>query len=390
MGKNKKKIICFVILSRANYSSIKSVMQEVKKSKNLIFKLIVGASAIIDKYGSVSEFIEKEGFKIDYKINNLIEDNKTTGMVKTTGMGLVEISTVFEKLQPNIVFTVGDRYETIATAIAAAYMNITVAHTMGGEVSGTIDESIRHAVTKLSHLHFVSNKDAFKRVVRLGEEQKNVFNVGCPRIDEVKKILKQNKYTKAIKNLNKEGVGIKINAKDEYVILSYHPVTTELFQNKIYIKKILNVLKDIRYKKIILWPNSDAGSEMISRIVRQYREKKLIDNTRFIKNVSIETYVNLLRNCKCLIGNSSSAIREGAFIGVPAVNIGSRQKDRLRGKNIIDSSYAYKELKSKILLQVSKKSFKSEKIYGDGNSAKKICNIIKNMKVIDPQKRITY
>ena len=172
MGKNKKKIICFVILSRANYSSIKSVMQEVKKSKNLIFKLVVGASAIIDKYGSVSEFIEKEGFKIDYKINNLIEDNNTTGMVKTAGMGLVEISSVFEKLQPNIVFTVGDRYETISTAIAAAYMNITVAHTMGGEVSGTIDESIRHAVTKLSHLHFVSNKDAFKRVIKLGEEKK--------------------------------------------------------------------------------------------------------------------------------------------------------------------------------------------------------------------------
>ncbi len=390
MGKNKKKIICFVILSRANYSSIKSVMQEVKKSKNLIFKLVVGASAIIDKYGSVSEFIEKEGFKIDYKINNLIEDNNTTGMVKTAGMGLVEISSVFEKLQPNIVFTVGDRYETISTAIAAAYMNITVAHTMGGEVSGTIDESIRHAVTKLSHLHFVSNKDAFKRVIKLGEEKKYVFNVGCPRIDEVKKIVRQNKYAKAIKNLNKEGVGIKINANDEYVILSYHPVTTELFQNEIYIKKILNVLKDIEYKKIILWPNSDAGSEMISKIVRQYREKKLINNTRFIKNVSIETYVNLLRNCKCLIGNSSSAIREGAFIGVPAINIGSRQKDRLRGKNIIDSSYDYKELKRKILLQVSKKNFKSERIYGDGNSGKKICNIIKSIKIINPQKRITY
>ena len=390
MGKIKKKIICFVILSRANYSSIKSVMLEVKKNKNLIFKLVVGASAIIDKYGSVSEFIEKEGFKIDYKINNLIEDNKTTGMVKTTGMGLVEISSVFEKIQPDIVFTVGDRYETISTAIAAAYMNITVAHTMGGEVSGTIDESIRHAVTKLSHLHFVSNKDALKRVIKLGEEKKYVFNVGCPRIDEVKKIIKQNKYSKAIKNLNKEGVGIKIDAKDEYIILSYHPVTTELYQNEIYIKKILNVLKDLKYKKIILWPNSDAGSEMISRIVRQYREKKLINNTRFIKNVSIETYVNLLKNCKCLIGNSSSAIREGAFIGVPAINIGSRQKDRLRGKNLIDSSYDYDELKRKILLQISKKSYKSENIYGDGNSGIKITNIIKKLKAINPQKKITY
>lgn len=390
MEKNKKKIICFVILSRANYSSIKSVMYEVKKSKVLDFKLVVGASAIIDKYGSVSDFIEKEGFKIDYKINNLIEDSKTTGMVKTTGMGMVEISTIFEKIKPNVVFTVGDRYETISTAISAAYMNITVAHTMGGEVSGTIDESIRHAVTKLSHIHFVSNKDALKRVIKLGENKKYIFNVGCPRIDEVKKILKQKQYLKAIKNLNREGVGTKINPKDEYIILSYHPVTTELSENETHIKKILNVIKDLKYKKIILWPNSDAGSEIISKVVRQYREKKLLDNTRFIKNVSIKTYVNLLNRCKCLVGNSSSAIREGAFIGVPSVNIGTRQKNRLRGKNIIDSGYGYKELMKKIILQSSRKHFKSENIYGDGNSGKKILKIIKKLKKISPQKSINY
>ncbi len=390
MEKNKKKIICFVILSRANYSSIKSVMYEVKKSKVLDFKLVVGASAIIDKYGSVSDFIEKEGFKIDYKINNLIEDSKTTGMVKTTGMGMVEISTIFEKIKPNVVFTVGDRYETISTAISAAYMNITVAHTMGGEVSGTIDESIRHAVTKLSHIHFVSNKDALKRVIKLGENKKYIFNVGCPRIDEVKKILKQKQYLKAIKNLNREGVGTKINPKDEYIILSYHPVTTELSENETHIKKILNVIKDLKYKKIILWPNSDAGSEIISKVVRQYREKKLLDNTRFIKNVSIKTYVNLLNRCKCLVGNSSSAIREGAFIGVPSVNIGTRQKNRLRGKNIIDSGYGYKELMKKIILQSSRKHFKSENIYGDGNSGKKILKIIKKLKKINPQKSINY
>ena len=390
MGKNKKKVICFVILSRANYSSIKSVMYEVKKSKSLDFKLIVGASAIIDKYGSVSDLIEKEGFKIDYKINNLIEDTKTTGMVKTTGMGMVEISTILEKINPSIVFTVGDRYETISTAISAAYMNITVAHTMGGEVSGTIDESIRHAVTKLSHIHFVSNKDALKRVLKLGEDKKFVFDVGCPRIDEVKKILKQKKYYEAIKNLNKEGVGAKIDPKDDYIILSYHPVTTELSQNENHIKKILNVIKDIKCKKIILWPNSDAGSEMISKVVRQFREKKLLENTRLIKNVSIETYVNLLNRCKCLVGNSSSAIREGAFIGVPSVNIGTRQKNRLRGKNIIDCGYEHNELIKKIILQSKKKQLKSESIYGNGTAGKKIVKIIKNLKKINPQKSITF
>lgn len=390
MGRYKKKIICFVIFSRANYSSIKSVIREIKNNKNLVLKIVVGASAVLDKYGSVSEFISKDGFKIDFRINNLIEDSKTTGMVKTAGIGMVELASVFEKVKPDIVFTVGDRYETISTAIAASYMNIAVAHTMGGEVSGTIDESIRHAVTKLSHIHFVSNKDAYQRVLRLGEDKKFVFNVGCPRIDEVKKILKYNNLKKSFKELNNEGVGIKINSNEKFIILSHHPVTTELNKNEYYMKKILNVLSRFNLKKIILWPNSDAGSEMISKVVRTYREKNLLRDARFIKNLSIETYVNLLNNCSCLVGNSSSAIREGAFIGVPSVNIGTRQNARVRAKNVIDVSYEDEKIFKSIKKQISRNSFKSSKIYGDGKTAKRIVSIILKTKNLSPQKSITY
>ena len=182
-----KKKICVIVHSRANYGSIKSVLKNIRKSKKLTLQLVVGGSAILDKFGSIVELIKKDNFKINKKINFLIEGNSPLIMVKSTGLAIIEIANCFSELKPDIVLTIGDRYETISTAISAAYMNITVAHTMGGEVSGTIDESIRHAVTKLSHIHFVSNKDALKRVVKLGENKKLVFNVGCPRIDEVKK-----------------------------------------------------------------------------------------------------------------------------------------------------------------------------------------------------------
>ena len=185
----KFKRICFVIFSSANYNSVKSVISECKKNKRFNLQIIVGASATQDKFGDVYNRILKDGFKVDFKIENQFSTDELKSMVKTTGLGLIELSECFSKLKPDIVFTVGDRHETISTAIAASYMNILVAHTMGGEVTGTIDENVRHSITKLSHLHFVSNKDSMQRVIKLGELKKNIFNVGCPRNDLIKKIL---------------------------------------------------------------------------------------------------------------------------------------------------------------------------------------------------------
>ena len=175
--------ICFVILNRANYGSIKSLMTQIRDNKNFKLQIIVGASAILDKYGSCEKIIKKDGFKINHKIDMQIESNQPKNMAQSVGIGLMGLPEAFSKLKPSLVFTVGDRFETMATVISASYMNIPIAHTMGGELTGTIDESIRHAITKFSHLHFVSNLDAKKRVIKMGEPKKNVFNVGCPRID---------------------------------------------------------------------------------------------------------------------------------------------------------------------------------------------------------------
>ena len=189
-------------------------------------------------------------------MQNQIEGTTTKSMVKTTGLALYELPEIFDKEKPDLVFTVGDRHETMSTAVAASYMNIPLAHTMGGEVTGSIDESIRHAITKLAHLHFVSNKDSFNRVIKLGENKSKIFNVGCPRIDSVDKVLKSYNPKQCFINISSHGSGDlkKILHDDEYIVLLYHPVTTEYEDNHRNFEQVLDAFNNIKIKKkIILW-----------------------------------------------------------------------------------------------------------------------------------------
>jgi UDP-hydrolysing UDP-N-acetyl-D-glucosamine 2-epimerase len=388
----KIKKICFVIFSSANYSSIKSVILEAKKSKKFIVQVVVGASALQVKFGDVVDRIIKDGLKIDFKIENQFSTSELSSMVKTTGLGMIELSEIFNKLSPDLVFTVGDRYETIATAIAASYMNILVAHTMGGEVTGTLDESVRHAISKLSHLHFVSNKDAMKRVIKLGEDPSHVYNVGCPRNDLIKNILKKNNFNKEFKFLSKAGVGDvdSLSQNDDYFVTLYHPVTTELDKNEQVIINIVNATSKFNItKNIIIWPNSDAGSDQISKKLRTLRELNAIHNYKIFKNLQIEYYIPLIKHARCLVGNSSSAIRDGSFVGVPAVNIGTRQNNRLFSSNVIHSAYDEKSIFKSIKLQFQKR-YKPSNLYGSGDASKKIVEILKKIEKFSCQKLITY
>ena len=341
----KKRKICVAIFSRANYGSIRKVLEQLKKSPKIDLQILIGGSANISKYGLVSDLIRQDRFRIDEEIYFQVEGATPTTMVKTTALGMIEIATALERLKPDIVLTVGDRYETLSTVVSAAYMNIPVAHTMGGEITGTIDESIRHAITKFSHIHFPANNKARENIIRMGEEKKNVFNVGCPRIDLVKSCL-----SKTPKNLNrlvfgrKLGVGEEFDLNKDFTTLMHYPVTTEFGQNFKNMCKILDAVKKINLPKLIFWPNADAGSEEISRAIRLYRETNLLKNSWFIKNLDHYAFFHILNNTKCLIGNTSSAIREGSFIGVPTVSVGTRQNGRDRGKNIINASYNNKKI----------------------------------------------
>ena len=385
------KNICVVIGSRANYSSIKSAMSAIKNNPKLTLQVVATASSLLDRYGSVVELIRNDGFEINEEIFTLLEGENPLTMAKTTGLGLIELTTVFNRLKPNFVITVGDRFETMATTLAAAYMNIPLVHTMGGEVTGTIDESIRHAITKFAHIHFPASKDAFNRIIKLGENIENVFMVGCPRIDLVAEILQNDPGALNIEpDLFLGGVGEKLDLSKDFVLVSQHPVTTEYGEGENQIFSTLNAINNLNIQAIVLWPNSDAGSEDIAKGIRKWREKNIGKKMHFFKNLPIDTYVRLMKRTKCLVGNSSSGIREGAFIGTPCVNIGTRQNRRERGVNVIDVKNIEIEIEKAISIQIEHGSYPMDPIYGTGNAGLQISEILTNLHNVNIQKIITY
>jgi UDP-hydrolysing UDP-N-acetyl-D-glucosamine 2-epimerase len=380
--------ICVVIGSRANYSSIKSAMKAIQDHPDLELQVIAGASAVLDRYGSVVNLIEKDGFKPAAKVFMLIEGENPATMAKSTGLGLLELPTIFDQLQPDVVLTVGDRFETMATTLAAAYMNIPLAHTMGGEVTGTIDESIRHAVTKFAHIHFPACTDAKERIIKLGERPEDVYLVGCPRIDLVAEVLAKDQNGLG-PDLFKEGVGGTFNLDEPFVLLSQHSVTTEYGEGERQITETLMALYDLGIPVIALWPNSDAGSEDISRGMRKFREHCDDTKFRFFKNLPTDVYISLMKRTACLVGNSSSGIREGAFIGTPVVNIGTRQNMRQRGSNVIDVDHNRSAIADAVAQQVKHGRYEMEPIYGDGHAGERIADVLSKCEW-QLQKLITY
>ena len=383
----EKRKICVVVGSRANYSSIKSAMRAIKAHPDLELQLVVGASALLDRYGSVIDIIRRDGFEPLATLYMLIEGETPTTMAKSTGLGLIELPTILEKLAPDVVLTVGDRFETMATTLAAAYMNIPLAHTMGGEVSGNIDENIRHAVTKFSNIHFPACEEARERIIRLGERPESVFMVGCPRIDIVAEILAQN--LDVSRQLFGEGVGAAFDLGKGFLLVSQHPVTGEFGAGERQIALTLDTVLAAGLPAVVLWPNADAGSEDVARGIRKFRERHPQAPFHYVKNLPPEAYVTLMARTGCLIGNSSSAIREGAFIGTPSVNIGTRQTARQRGCNVVDVDYNAGAIRDAVADRLRTGRLPSEPIYGDGKAGPRIAEVLAKTR-LSVQKAITY
>jgi UDP-hydrolysing UDP-N-acetyl-D-glucosamine 2-epimerase len=381
------KTVCVVVGSRANYSSIKSAMRAIRDHPELELQLVVGASALLDRYGTALDVIEADGFEPNERVFMLIEGETPGTMAKSTGLGLLELPTAFERLEPDVVITVGDRFETMATALAATYMNIPLAHTMGGEVSGNIDESIRHAVTKFAHVHFPASAGAAERIVRLGEDPDCVHMVGCPRMDLVAEVLRDD--GNGLSDLFRFGVGGSFDLDQPFVLVSQHPVTTEYGDGERQIEETLRSVQSVGLPAVVLWPNADAGSEHIARGIRKFREHEDDSRMHFFKNLPTNDYIRLMRKTAALVGNSSSAIREGSFIGTPAVNVGSRQEGRDRGSNVLDVDYDRGEIADAIQTQIAHGPYEHEPIYGSGTAGEQIADILSTAE-ISIRKRMTY
>jgi UDP-hydrolysing UDP-N-acetyl-D-glucosamine 2-epimerase len=363
-----------VVTARPSYSRVKTLLQAIKEHPNLTLQLVVAGSALLDRYGSIVNFMEKDGFEVTEKVFTVLEGENPTSMAKTTGLGVMELANVFYKIQPSAVITIADRFETIATSIAASYQNIPLIHIQGGEVTGNIDEKVRHANTKLADLHFVSTEDARERVINMGEDPEKVFNTGCPSIDIAAQIGNGSLDFNPIERYG--GVGEEINWEDGYIVVMQHPVTTEYNSARNDVLKTLEVVHELGIPTFWFWPNVDAGSDGTSNGIRTFRELSKPKNIHFFKNMESNDFLKLLRHSKCLVGNSSVGIRECSFLGVPVVNIGSRQNRRQRGANVVDVSYDKKEIQEAILERIKNNKIPSEAIYGDGNSGKRIAELL--------------
>lgn len=365
-----KRKICIVLTVRGNYAKMKSLMKEIETDPNLELQLVTGGAMILHKHGNPINIVESDGFAVNEKVHFLVEGGEPITMAKSTGLAMVEFSTAFEKLKPDIVVAVADRFETLAVAVAASYMNIPVAHLEGGEISGSIDESIRHAITKLAHIHFVATKKSAERVIRMGEDPLRVFVVGTPTIDLVRELDLDLNFDVFQKY---GGVGPRFEVKTgNYLMAVQHPVTTEYGMARHQIQETLKALNDLEMPVLWLWPNMDAGTDEISKGIRAFREEHKCDWIHFFKNFAFEDYAKLLSNCAAFVGNSSSGIRESSYLGVPVVNIGSRQNSRERGENVVDVPNDRAKIRDAVLGQVAHGKYPSDNLYGNGFAGRMI------------------
>jgi GDP/UDP-N,N'-diacetylbacillosamine 2-epimerase (hydrolysing) len=384
----KKRRICVLVTARPSYSRIRSALHAIQAHPELQLQLVVAASALLDRYGGAIQAIEHDGFKPEARVYMVLEGENLVTSAKSTGLGLVELATVFDNLQPDAVVTVADRYETLATAVAAAYMNIPVVHVQGGEVTGSIDEKVRHAVTKLANLHLVSTALARDRVIKLGEDPDSVVLTGCPSIDIAADVagrpdLDFDPFARY------GGVGPREDLSKGYLVVMQHPVTTEYDEARQQVDETLYAVKDMRVPVLWFWPNVDAGSDGTSKGIRVFREKEKAANFHFFRNMLPEDFLRLLCGASAIVGNSSVAIRECSFLGVPAVNIGSRQRGRERGRNVIDVEHDRSAIAGAIREHARRGRPDTDHLYGDGRAGERIADAIAQADLrID--KQLTY
>lgn len=383
----KKRKICVTTGSRAEYGLLKPVLTAISKNKKLNLFLIVSGMHLSKKHGFSINEIKKDGFPIYATVNMLPKSNQAFSMAQALGVGILGFSRIFKQLEPDINVILGDRDEALASALAASHMNIPNAHIHGGEKSKAgIDEYNRHAITKLSNIHFTATKKSESRILKLGENPKYVLFTGSPGIDDV---------------LNGQ-ISTKKELEDKYnilltgneILLLQHPVTTQIDKSE---KQIINTLKAIIKTKrniIAIAPNSDAGNFPIFKQLRKFSSK--YDSMTLIPNVPRKDYLGFLKSCAMLVGNSSSGVIEGSYFDIPIINIGIRQQDRERGENVIDvpdnSTHSIYNAIIRALKYNKKMKFKNKFLYGNGKASQKIVKFLESVKINDEliQKQITF
>ena len=379
MTMSRKRRICFPITSRAYYGRSQLLIRKLHQHPSVDLELMLGGSILLDKYSRhVADDIKEGGFTISASLFNVIEGGNHVAMAKTACLTALEVTNSLYTADPDVVVICGDRFEQLAIAMAAAYLNKTIAHIEGGDLTGSIDESVRHAITKLAHIHFVTNDDAKRRVLAMGEDPKYVFNTGS--LDVERAACVDTDITTA--ELAGYGVGHDVDITRPFLTVIQHPVTTES-SNRQHLETTFRALATLDLPIVWFWPNPDAGTGEMAETLRHVREhhEAATERMRFITNVPADHFIALLKRTACVVGNSSAGIKECSFLGTPVVDIGGRQQGRLSAENVVRTGYDADGVRAAVTQQLAHGRYEPSHIYFKPNASQSMVDVLTSIEL---------
>ncbi len=369
-----KRRVCVSITARPSYSRIRTALEHLAKIPFIDLEIFCSGSALLDRYGRIVDLIRSDGFNVTEELFTYVEGNEPINMALTTANTIQATALALRRINPDLLFTIADRYETLGTAVACSYLGIPLIHVQGGEITGNIDDKVRNAVTQLADFHLVSNMHAATRVERMGGNRNTIHVTGCPSIDLAREALTL--PLEAIQQaLHQQGVA-ELSMDQDFIVVLQHPETDRHEQSFAQMSLTMDVVSHFGLPTLVFWPNVDAGADATIRAIQLFRNARSAPSVHFVQNLEGALFLRLLRQCACLVGNSSVGIRECAFLGTPVINIGHRQKGRERASNVVDCDWDTQQITVALRQQLGRERYPSSEIYGNGFAGIEIARVI--------------
>lgn len=365
----RTKKIAVMTGTRAEYGLLHGIMRRINENRDLSLQVVVTGTHVSHDFGYTIREILRDGFRVDERISIISSDDSGLGMAVSLGKAVADIAHTLSRLRPDVLLVLGDRLEVLAAAIGATYLNIPIAHIHGGDVSGSVDQPVRYAISKLSHIHFVATSESAARLKKIGEKENRMFIVGAPGVDQIV----EKSYATPGEIRRKYG----IDASKPFLVLLQHPVVTEENRSAWQIAQTLKALGKIRIQTLVIYPNADAGGRAMIKEIRKYCST--YEFLKSVQSVSRRDFLGILSIASAIVGNSSSAIIEAPSFKLPAVNIGTRQAGRQKARNVLDVNYNTKDIQRAIVRSLKLDLGKLRNPYGDGHASDRIVKTLQQI-----------
>jgi UDP-hydrolysing UDP-N-acetyl-D-glucosamine 2-epimerase len=385
LNDSPRRKVCVVLVDRANYGRLKPVMTAIAEHPALELQVLAAGTMVLERFDQPVQVVRRDGFTVDGEVYIELEGSTPATMAKSVGFAIVEFASEFQRLKPDIVLLIGDRYEALAAAIAAAYMNRCIVHLQGGEVSGSIDESARHAISRFAQFHFPSTKRSAEYLIRMGERPDTILGIGCPSSDIARDIDR----TLEPGTINNRGSGALIDVVSPFLLVIFHPTTTEYGGERAQMDELLKAMHELDQQTVLLWPNIDAGSDHVSKAIRVFRDTHRPAWLRTLINLPPDDYLKVLANAACAIGNSSSFVRDASYFGTPIVLVGRRQEGREADVHVTMVPPVAGKIALAAKMQLKHGRYAPSELYGDGFVSKRIAESLAGLEPY-VQKRLHF